>query len=72
MNVYLNGIKINPKIYGRTILNYVTKEEVKTKMPCERYSRTVGYYAIYENLNKGKKSERDERVYLKTPENLNG
>jgi hypothetical protein len=53
-------------------MNYIVKDEVKDiQIPCERYSRTSGYFATYANLNPGKKSERDERVYYRIPEGLN-
>lgn len=70
VEVYLNGLKINPCIYGR-VMNHVEKPEQKVLViPVDSYSRTSGYYAGYSHLNKGKKSERDERVYYKIPENL--
>jgi hypothetical protein len=37
---------------------------------CERYSRTCGYFGSYANLSKGKKSERDDRVYYKIPDEI--
>jgi len=52
---------VDPKVENKPI-----------SIPCERYSRTSGYFGSYDNLNKGKKAERDERVYYKVPENLNG
>ncbi len=32
------------------------------KIPCEKYSRVVGYYRPVQNWNQGKKQEFTERV----------
>ena len=35
------------------------------KMPCEVYSRVVGYYRPVRNFNNGKKEEFEDRVLFK-------
>ena len=55
-------------------MNHITEAVLSQKVkviPVLCYSRVSGYFAYYESLNKGKKSERDERVYYKVPEGLN-
>lgn len=45
------------------------------KIPCEIYSRVVGYYQPIENWNRGKREELRERKMLnisKTMEGING
>lgn len=43
---------------------YAIKEvvKIKNKMPCEVYSRVVGYFRPVNNWNVGKKQEYSERV----------
>ncbi|MFH2027634.1 MAG: anaerobic ribonucleoside-triphosphate reductase [Nanoarchaeota archaeon] len=36
--------------------------KIKNKMPCEVYSRVVGYFRPVNNWNVGKKQEYSERV----------
>ena len=45
------------------------KKKVKVKVvPCEVYSRVVGYFRPIKNWNKGKKREFKERKTLKIPQ----
>ena len=37
------------------------------KIPCEVWTRVVGYFRPYTAMNPGKKSEHNERVSFKVP-----
>lgn len=70
LEVYLNGVKINPYIYGWD-MNHIEKPEQKVKViPCLTYSRVSGYFTNTKEWNPGKASERSERKLYKIPENL--
>ena len=40
------------------------------KIPCETYSRVVGYFRPVNQWNKGKRAEFDERKPYKIPEGM--
>lgn len=46
-----------------------TDEEVEVKVPCEVYSRIVGYLRPVQNWNKGKQQEFAERQTFQLPQN---
>lgn len=47
-------------------------KSIVLKIPCEVYSRVVGYMRPVDNWNKGKQQEFKERKMFKIPENLDG
>lgn len=63
-------------IVGEHLIDKIRKnkdnnKESKLRIPCEVYSRVVGYFRPVDNWNKGKQQEHKERVNFKIPENLN-
>ena len=47
-----------------------TSEEANLKVPCEVYSRIVGYLRPVQNWHQGKQQEFQERQTFKTPETI--
>jgi len=49
------------------------KEKMKVKaIPCETYSRIVGYYRPVQGWNDGKKEEFEDRKYISLKEGTYG
>ena len=44
--------------------------EVEVKVPCEVYSRIVGYLRPTQNWNEGKQQEFAERTTFRVPQNV--
>ncbi len=49
----------------------VTDVEVEVKIPCEVYSRVVGYLRPVQNWHQGKQQEFGERTTFQVPSALN-
>ena len=47
-----------------------SKEKEVRKIPCEIYSRVVGYFRPVSNWNPGKQQEFADRIYQKIPRDL--
>jgi hypothetical protein len=50
----------------------VPESETEVKIPCEVYSRIVGYLRPVQNWHQGKKQEFSERKTLRVPEAVEG
>ncbi|HET91736.1 MAG TPA: hypothetical protein ENN99_13510 [Chloroflexi bacterium] len=48
-----------------------TEAEVEVKIPCEVYSRIVGYLRPVQNWHQGKQQEFGERMTFRVPDALN-
>ncbi|HNT76444.1 MAG TPA: anaerobic ribonucleoside-triphosphate reductase [Anaerolineae bacterium] len=53
---------------AETIVIRKTDEEVEIKVPCEVYSRIVGYLRPVQNWNKGKQQEFVDRQTFHVPQ----
>jgi len=47
-----------------------TQSRAKMRIPCEVYSRIVGYLRPVQNWHQGKQQEFDERKTFRVPESL--
>ena len=48
------------------------QEEMRLRVPCEVYSRIVGYLRPVQNWHVGKQQEFDERKPFRVPETVTG